>query len=89
MSRCIEESTDSKQRTCFNGGIGEHVSRHSIFYLNGREVQKIRSLGRGETAATPSVTLMPEDIEKGCKHIPQPPPENTFNFAKDSKVRPA
>lgn len=86
MSNAIEQSTNSKQRTCFNGGIGEHISRHGIFNLNKREVAVVKQLERG-VEYVPSVIISQADIQFGCTKIPQPPPDETFNFQSDSKMQ--
>mmetsp|Transcript_100131 Transcript_100131/g.158438 ORF Transcript_100131/g.158438 Transcript_100131/m.158438 type:complete len:626 (-) Transcript_100131:246-2123(-) len=82
MSKCIEGSTNSAQRSAFNGGIGEHVSRHAIFNLNRREMAGVKNGG----IDIPSITILPEDIEKGCKHIPPPPPEEGPTVQASSRV---
>jgi adenylate kinase family enzyme len=85
LGSLIDQSTSQDQRTCFNGGIGEHITRHAIFNLNDALVPMITKQRRGDETV-PSTTLRLEDIQYGCKHIPPPPPPETLNFAKSSKV---
>lgn len=82
----IDKATTPGQRTCFNGGIGEHITRHAIFNLNRKEIPKIENKKKGEEP-TPSIELTVEDIEVGCKHIPlEPPPVEFKKPAANSKV---
>jgi len=87
VSGLIDKSTSSEQRTCFNGGVGEHITRHAIFNLNASEVPRIQGCKKGHEP-TPSNVLRLEDLQYGCTQIPAPPPPETFNFAKDAKMRP-
>jgi len=86
ISGLIDKSTSSEQRTCFNGGVGEHITRHAIFNLNASEVPLIQGCKKGHEP-TPSNVLRLEDLQYGCTHIPPPPPPETLNFAKDGKVK--
>jgi len=72
MSELIRQSTNDRQRTMLNGGIGEHISRHAIFNLNKSQVEKVKNMKKGD-AVVPSVCLGLEDIQFGCRHIPDPP----------------
>merc|ERR1712205_48034 len=80
LSGLIAKSTTSEQRTCFNGGIGEHITRHAIFHLNESQVPRILGCKKGEEP-TPSATLDLENIEYGCMHIPDPAPSESLKFA--------
>jgi len=86
LSGLIAESSTQAQRTCFNGGITEHITRHAIFHLNETQVPLILGCKKGEEP-TPSATLALEDIIHGCKHIPEPAAE-TLKVAADARVKP-
>lgn len=75
MSTLISQHTNSRQRRMLNGGIGEHISRHAIFHLNERQMDQLKQMD--DSKFIPSVCLSNEDIEFGCKHIPDPPEEWT------------
>jgi len=86
LSGLIAKNSTPAQRTCFNGGITEHITRHAIFHLNESQVPLILGCKKGEEP-TPSATLALENIVHGCKHIPEPAAE-TLKFAADARIRP-
>jgi replication-associated recombination protein RarA len=92
LETLIEKSTTKDQRTCLNGGIGEHISRHAIFHLNASLISAVVEDGLKKRdsdddlrspAMIPSIELRPADIAFGCTKIPQPPPPEAFEFRKD------
>jgi len=88
LTELIGKNSSQEQRTCFNGGIGEHISRHAIFNLNESQVPLVQNKKKGEEP-TPSISLTLDDIQYGCGQIPPPPPPETMQFkrAGDSKIR--
>lgn len=78
-SSLIGGCTNEKQRECFNGGIGEHITRHAIFHLNETEQKRVVGCKKGEEP-TPSIVLTMDDLKAGSKHVPDPPPADTIQF---------
>merc|ERR1711862_969912 len=81
LADLITTSSSLEQRTCLNGGIGEHITRHAVFHLNEKQVPLIQDKKKGEEPVT-SITLALDDIEHGCLHIPPPPPLETTEFKR-------
>lgn len=73
-SRLIASSTTREQRAAFNGGVGEHITRHAIFALNEKEMPLISASEPGQEPV-PSVVLGREELAHGCSRVPQPPPK--------------
>lgn len=66
----LERSTTAEQRASLNGSIGEKVFQHAKHSLNSRIC---------ESDMDPSVTLIREDIEAGCKALPFPVTKQSAN----------
>lgn len=85
LTELIKSNTSKEQMSSFNGGVGEHITRHAIFHLNESQVPLVMGCKKGEEP-TPSNVLRFEDLQAGCKHIPPPPPPVDLKPAMDSKV---
>merc|ERR1712137_632321 len=48
LTELIEKNSTPGQRSCFNGGIGEHVSRHAIFHMNKTQIPLVEGKKKGE-----------------------------------------
>merc|ERR1711904_303829 len=71
MDTLIQKYTKPAQLENFNGGMCEHILRHAIESLNQREIMGVQDAAKNSVRPpTPSVELLYEDLEYGCKHIP-------------------
>lgn len=68
--RVLRLNTSTEQMASLNGSIGEKVFQHAKHSLNSRIC---------ESDMDPSVTLIREDIEQGCKALPRPVTKQSAN----------